>query len=245
MEQLFQVDTQKTINLLRALRCGQNLSKSALEVLSGVGIKKSIPKGKKIWSMGDPADFVAVVLSGAVEVTKITSDGAEKCLGLFGRSDAIGISAVIRKIEYPATAKSIASSTEVIKLYIRPILQGKNEPWFDEVSIWLRELLLSHEQVLRDKIDILSAGRVELRLLELVKQMISRFGIRKSRADYLIPFAISKTQIAKITEVRTETVIRTLSQWQKMKLIEFRDEGIYVPDWDILCKRLSIDEYSL
>jgi len=229
MELLPQIEVKSLVDSLRRLKCGRNLSNTALRVIADVSIRKKIALGKNLWSMGDPGEFVAILLGGAIEVSKININGSETCMGIFGPSDAVGVSAVMKKTQYPGTAKSISKNTEVLKLYLRSVLQEKNHPAYEEISTWLRELLLSHEQILRDKIDILSAGRVERRAIELLSQLASRFG-QKVGKSYFIPILISKTQISRLVEVRVETIIRLLSGWSKLGLIEFQKNGIFIQD---------------
>lgn len=228
--------------LVKSLPCGRFLSARACEAVSQTAIRKKIPKLETLWSMGDRADFVAIIVSGAVEISKTSVDGQETCLGIFGCSDAVGISAALARTEYPATARSIAKNTEIIKIFVRPLLQGGAEPWYEELSQWLRKLLLAHEHVLRDKIDVLSAGRVESRLIALFDRLIARFGEAESKKGFRIPFAISKTQIAKLIEVRPETVIRTLSHWQKKSWIQFKDEQIFICDLKELQSQMDASE---
>jgi CRP-like cAMP-binding protein len=126
-------------------------------------------------------------------------------------------------------------------MYLRPLLQNKKHPAFEEISTWLRELLLSHESVLRSKIDILSAGKVEQRVIELLGHLSSRFGIKIGRATYFIPFVITKTQISRLVEVRVETIIRLLSSWSKRGLLTFDKSGIQIMDLERLERMSEID----
>lgn len=241
MESPIDMEPKSLAESFQRLKCARDLSVAALRVIADVSIRKKIPLGKNLWSMGDPAEFVGILLSGAIEINKINVNGNETCMGIFGPSDAMGISAVIKRAQYPATAKSISKNTEVLKLYLRSVMQEKTHPAYEEISTWLRELLLSHEQILRDKIDILSAGRVESRVIELLTQLSSRFGQknvsgnqREGKNSFFIPLLISKTQISRLVEVRVETIIRLLSSWSKLGFIEFQKNGIFIPDLEKL-----------
>jgi CRP/FNR family transcriptional regulator len=241
MQLISKVEAKTLIETFRKLKATQHLSDSAIQVIADVSIRKKVPFGKKLWSMGDPAEFVGLLFSGVVEINRINSNGKETCMGIFGPSNAVGISAVLKKDQYPASAKSVSKDTEVLKIYLRPVLQDKKHSAYEEISTWLRELLLSHEHILRDKIDILSSGRVEQRVIELLRQLTIRFGLKKGRSSYTIPFAISKTQISRLVEVRVETIIRLLSSWTKDGLILFEKRGIQIPDLERL-EQLSEQE---
>lgn len=218
------------------------LSDPALKALTEVSVRRAVRSGQCLWKMGDPADFVGVILSGCFEVTRLSPAGTETCMAVFGQADVIGMSAVLRKTAYPGTARAISQGSEVIKMYLRPIVQRNDPTLAQEIGDWLREMVLIHEQILRDKVDIVSAGRVEQKVFELLVQLNRRFGVRESRSRSRIPLKISKTQVSRLVDARVETVIRLLGQWKKKGLVYFDRTGILVSDWDEMAKWIERDK---
>lgn len=217
--------------------CMQNLSPLALSLLASVAFKKKIPSNQYIWEAGDPGDFFALIVSGLVEGTRHSQHEGETIISIFGPSDLIGLPAAIRQGPYPGSAKAISKKTEIIKFYIRPLIQS-NTPESQEVQLWIRERLLSYGQILQDKIDILNAGHIENRVFELFHHLIRRFGEKDSNENCFIPIQLTRTQIARITNARVETVIRILSRWQKNKLIRWASDGIWVENLSSLEKEV-------
>jgi CRP-like cAMP-binding protein len=100
-------------------------------------------------------------------------------------------------------------------------------------------MVLHHEQVLRDKIDMLNAGSVENRVFELLNHLIRRFGKQESHLQHFIPIRLTRAQIGKLVDVRVETIIRLISRWQKQKLIVWKETGILIENLPLLEKSLS------
>lgn len=222
---------------LKRLRCTAGLSLEAQILLASVAVKRKYTANEFVWEMGEPGEFIAIVVSGLVEVCRYTSAEEEMTMGVFGASDIIGISAVMKKNVYPGSAKSLVKDSELIKLYLRPVFQGKG-PQIPELQTWIREMVLHHEQVLRDKIDMLNAGSVESRVFELINHLIRRFGEQESHLQHFIPIKLTRAQIGKLVDVRVETIIRLFSRWQKQKLIILKDTGILIENLPLLEKSL-------
>jgi CRP-like cAMP-binding protein len=153
----------------------------------------------------------------------------------------IGISAVIQKKKYPGSSRAFSKNSEVLKIYLRSALQSKNQDSqvIKELTLWVREKLLLHEQILRDKVDILAAGSTEQKTFELLMQLERRFGVKKSRLASVIPLPITKTQVSRLIESRVETVIRILSSWKKADLVSFEKNGIHISNWEALEKHAN------
>ena len=223
---------------LKQLRCTANLPSEVQALLASVAVKRKFKANEYVWEIGDPGEFLAIVQSGFVEVARYSSSDEEMAMGVFGPSDVIGISAVMKKTVYPGSARIIAPGSELIKLYLRPILQRK-DPIIAEVHTWIREMMLLHEQVLRDKIDILNAGSVESRVFELFNHLIRRFGKHESHLRHFIPIQLTRAQVGKLTDVRVETIIRLISKWQKQNLVRWAKDGILIENLPLLEKSLT------
>ncbi len=225
-----EIEQKEVIRRLKILSSTQSLSNACLKVIFEAAIRRRIPIGKNLWTLGDQADFFAILLKGAIEIVLIRENGKETCVGLFGPGNTIGISAFLKRSQYPATARAISKDTEVLKVHLRSAVTDKSHKIYEEVGSWLRDQLMSHEDILREKIDLLSIGRAEIRIFELLRQLSVRFGVRMGPHEIEIPLKISKTQLARLAEIRVETMIRKLNSWQKLGIIGFHDRGIHIPD---------------
>ena len=226
------------LNDLKRLRCTAGLSPETQMQLASAAVRRKYGGSEYVWELGAPGEYIAIIVSGLIEISRYTSSDEEMTMGVFGPSDVIGISAVMKKIAYPGSAKSLVKDSEVIKLYLRPLLQNKSTQT-EELQTWVREMVLHHEQVLRDKIDILNAGSVENRVFELINHLIRRFGRQESHLKHFIPIRLTRTQVGKLIDARVETIIRLISRWQRQKLIKWSQDGILIENLSLLEKSLA------
>lgn len=238
MDEHLSKSIRANISELKSLRCTFGLSGEALNALAAASVKRTYAARETIWKIGDPGEFIAIITSGSVEITRHAGSDEEMTVGVFGPSDVIGISAVIQKKNYPGNAKILTSGTGIIKCYIRPILNEKKE-FTPEIQTWVREMLLLHEQILRDKIDIMNAGSAELRVFELLKHLVRRFGRHETPVKHFVPIHLTRAQIGNLVHIRTETIIRLISRWKKEKLIDWSADGIKIENMTLLEKSLS------
>lgn len=211
-----------------------SLSTKSLKILASHAIQTKLAPHQTIWKFGDSGLFFVLICSGLVEVTRPCGIEDETCMGIFGPDDIIGLSALLKNTPFPGTAKTLLP-TEVIKFYIHPSLEGIADPELNpELSLWYRENLLRHEQILREKIDILTAGTAEERLFEFIKHFLRRFGTNKVGAKFEIRIQMTKSKAARLMGLRTETTIRLINDWQKRGLIKWNKDQITLQDLELI-----------
>ncbi len=236
-------DQKKITNIFRSLNFSKDFSSETLQTISGSSIKKTLGLNKSLWSGGDASEFIGIIVSGAMEISKISDLGKETSLGIFGPHQSIGIMDALKKRPHASTAKAITSQVEILKVFIKPLMMKTHFPIRQhEVSQWIQGLLLSHMEVLQDKIDMVCAGRVKKRILECFRLLIPRFGKSYGKDSYKIKIPLSKTQISKLVEIRPETIIRILNQWEKTSLIIFNREEVIIPNLSILERYCQEDD---
>jgi CRP-like cAMP-binding protein len=203
--------------------------------LSERTIVRELKRGEYLWKRQAASEFCACILEGMIEIVNTNKNGEERIIGIFGPGDIIGLSAILNKINYPAFALIASKTCKVLKHYIRSSDQELDNNNYENMLSWQRKKLFLHEEILREKIFVLGAGQVHQRLIELFEHLINRFSkIDISSKNILIPISLTKTQIAKIVEARVETVIRTLSKWEKLGHISINSENICITNLEIL-----------
>jgi CRP-like cAMP-binding protein len=216
---------------LGRLRNFRELSKDTVCALATSGVLVGLRKNALLWEVGEPAQFFSVVTSGLIEVVRFGKDGEEAILGIFGPGDVTGLSAYLRNGAYPATARACVEKSQVIKFYL-PLAShqsSKANPVASELTSWLREMLLLHEKILIDKIDVMAGKTVATKVVQLMVIFATRFATGSRTHDVVIPLRITKTQISQIIGARIETTIRLMNKLEKRKLIKMSSEGIFIP----------------
>lgn len=227
------------LDLLSQMRIFAPLSDVGLKYISHSSVKRDYKKGEFVWEKNDPPEFYAVVTSGVFEIGNSNQSGEEKIISLFGRGELIGLSATLRKRPFPANAVAASKNSEIIQLFHSSETLEVPEKVHHEIAKWQKEMLLDHERILLDKLEILSSGDLHSKIIKLFENLRTRFSKDKSGNRFLIPLPITKTQIAKLIETRIETVIRTLNKWEKAGFLEMNGVGITLYNFEKLKERPS------
>ncbi len=225
-------DKMSHAGILQTLEQVQNtavLSQRAKQLMTSVSVFQEYTSKKTMWKAGEPAEFGALILSGLVEIIRPTGTTGDYLVGFFGPGDVIGMSALVKHRFYPGTSKIVSSRASVLKLHLKPILSLKDVDSL-EIKNWVQDQVLNHEQILREKIDILSAGSVEKRVFELICHLSRRFGIKTHDNEMETPIKLTRSQVGRIIGARVETVIRLINRWEKHGLLTWSKEGIRITD---------------
>lgn len=225
---------QKALSEITGHRHFINLSPVALNHFAKHAEVVTLRKGEVLWKRGEPAAYFAYVVRGVVDIVRATSEGNEKITAIFGPGDLIGLSAYLRASSFPAAAKICAGDSQIIKFSIDPKDFAFNDRVLMEIKDWLQEMLLIHEKILLEKIDIASGKNLEVKIYRLLVHLADRFGIHMNHDKDFIPLPITKTQISDYVESKVESTIRLLNKWEKNGLIEIKHEGVYVPDMNAI-----------
>jgi CRP-like cAMP-binding protein len=234
------------LQILKESKATQNLSTMTLRTLADHSAVNSVRPPRPLWKMGDASEFAALVLAGGMEMVRTSPSGHEFTMGFFGPGDMLGLCAVAQGNEYPCTARPFSAETKVLKIRLKAAIQNKQDSTSTELSTWISAELLTHQRILRDKVDILSAGKVEHKVCELLRQLQRRFGTKGvGNADTVIPLRLTKTQIGRLVDARVETVIRLFSIWKKAGLVSFEKNSIHILSWRELESSIAQDQRSV
>lgn len=189
-----------------------------------ISIAKKIPKGETIFHDGDDAHGFYLVVEGMVKIFKISPEGKEQILHIFGPGEPFGEVAVFTGEKVPATAEPIMDS---IILYF---------PRSDFI-----DLLISRPSLTMNMLAVLS-----MRLRQFASQIesLSLKEVPGRLAAYLLYLAeeqgntskitlhISKGQLASLLGTIPETLSRIFTRLSSKNLIEVKDRTIILTDLD-------------
>lgn len=92
----------------------QSVSLEMVEALASKSHKKSFHKGHDIFSMGDRADSFFVILSGWVKLYRVSKDGEEMIIHVFGPGESFAEAAVFSDTKaYPVNAQALEETSLV------------------------------------------------------------------------------------------------------------------------------------
>jgi len=190
----------------------------------------SYKSGETIYHEGDNSNYVFLIYKGVVKTYKGDEQGKELITALYKNDDLFGFTSFMQNIVYHETASAL-EDTIVFRL----------------VKQELKNILHKNHVVTLDLIDHLTDNVSEIK--EQLLQM-AYSSVRKKTANTILQFAqkikmnpksgirISRSDLASVAGIATETFIRTLSGLKKDGIIDIEGRNIKIINIDKL-KRVS------
>jgi CRP-like cAMP-binding protein len=226
--------------ILRASRLFGGLDAAFLAAMCQSASKRRLERGDALWRTGETANQFVLIVQGLVEIVRRAADGTESILAIFGPRESIGDSAALAARAYPADAIALTEVVEVLVVPAGPIREAaRSRP---EVGAAFNASLIEHMNALQNKIGIMTAGSVPKRLSALFLHLLERFGDVGDDGASFIPVSLSRAELARLVGARVETIIRTMSRWQKAGLIDTGPDGFTVRSQGALRAILSSTE---
>lgn len=219
--------TRTTIEDLRRVPLFRRLGGEDLERLGKVALLRSWDKGETLFDEGDPSDQFLVVTAGRVKVFKITPDGRNLILEIFGPGDPVGAVAVYEERPFPATAIALEDA-EAVAIPRRDFFT-----LLDAHPTLVRGLLLAMTRRLVEltlRLSELTGGRVESRIARLFSKLAENLGQPTEAGAVFIPLPLSRQELADLIGTTIETCIRVMSRWGKEGIVETGSDGFTILD---------------
>jgi CRP/FNR family transcriptional regulator len=180
--------------------------------LSSIVVERTYKRGQTIFSEGDEGDGFYVVSSGRVKIFKLSHEGKEQILHIFGAGEPFGEVPVFSGEHFPAHAETLEES----KILFFP------RSAFVELIKKNPSLSLNMLAVLSRRLRRFSALIEDLSLKEVPGRLsayILYLSETKNRSANLT-LDISKTQLASLLGTIPETLSRILARMSTEDLIE-------------------------
>lgn len=190
------------------------------------GTVENFKKGEDIFQEGVRSNTIYLMLKGVVKCHKMDEDGKELITSLHRADDFLGFTSFTNNFPHQETATAV-EHTEVAGLSkdeLKNILQ-KNQ----DVSLELMELL--NENITDIKEQLLQMAYSSVRK-KTAQTLIQFSEILNKKHDE--PIRISRSDLASVAGIATESLIRTLSGFKKESLIEIEGRNIRILNLDAL-----------
>lgn len=167
---------------------------------------------------GDVAVDFLQVHTGSVKMYSLSTNGQEFIQGIFNAGESFGEPALIGKFPYPGSVSAIEPST-VWKLSGDLFFQMLKENF--DLHLKMDEVLCRRLRYKSMVLSEISSYEPEHRILTLLKYYKSKSG---SGGSVLIPY--TRQQLADMSGLRVETVIRTVKKMEKEKKLKLEGRRI-------------------
>lgn len=195
-----------------------------LDLLKDYGaVSVCVRKGEEIFQEGTHPRYFHQVVCGRVVLTSVCPEEKDVIQGIFRDGETFGEAPLLLNMPYAATARAVEDS-EILKLP-RDIFLNI----IDNHPCATLKLLYNFARLYYDKtrsVRILASNNPKLKLLALFQNLKSESDkAEDTGAKFMIPY--TRQQLADITGLRVETVIRTISRLSREKLVELRQHKVY------------------
>ena len=203
-----------------------NLSSDLHALLEQRGTRKTYAIGREIFSEGSPAEFLPIVISGAVKMIRSPEVGRDIIIGIFRQGEMFALPPVFDGGPYPASAFAV-EKTVLLRLDRRDFLQLIREsPEFSFAVIgWMCEMLREKTSIIRN----LAITSSERRVAGVVMKLAKNAG-----PELPVKITIRRQDIGEMASVSTETAIRVVRRLAERGLLRIERGKIFIDELDSL-----------
>ena len=200
----------------------EGLPKGQQQDIAAIAIDKTFQRGQTVFTEGQPADGFYVVLTGRVKIFKLSSEGKEQILHLFGPGEPFGEVPVFEGRRFPANAATLEDSRMCFIPRQAFVDLIKSNP---SLAINMLAVLSRRLRRFTDLVEDLSLkevpGRLAAHLLYLSQ---GAEGAQEVKLD------IPKNLLAAMLGTIPETLSRILSRMSQQGLIQIDGPRIRITD---------------
>lgn len=200
------------------------LAEDHIDDLLSIAREKKFVKGEIIFSEGDPGNGFYVNVEGQVKIFKLSPDGKEHIMHIFGPGDPFGEVPVFSGQTFPANAETISPCRSLFfpRTAIVSLVSKKPAIALNMLAVLARRLRQFTVQV--ENLSLKEVpGRLAAHLLML--------SIEQKNTD-TIHLQISKSQLASLLGTIPETLSRILKKMADSRLVDVQGRKIKLLDME-------------
>jgi CRP/FNR family transcriptional regulator len=210
---------------LRQSALFEGISESDMDALLRIAVKRHFPKKAGLFAEAERADGFYLILRGSVKVYKISPDGKEHILHIFGPGDPVGEVPVFSGKEFPAFAETLKESDLLYFPRSRFLEMATRQP---QILLNMLATLSMRLRKFTQKIEQLSLKEVASRLSEALLEMAADASGAGEQA--VAQIRITKAQLASQLGTTPETLSRTFQKMTRVGLIRVDSRRVEILD---------------
>lgn len=190
------------------------------------GKELNFKKGELIFEQGYNSNYIYLINKGIVKCHKIDESGKELTTALYKEDDLFGYASLMQNIPYQesATAMENCELVAVPKEELKEVLNNNHKVNFDLINLLSDNLAEIKDQLLQ-----MAYGSVRKKTAATILQFAEKMNKKKDES-----LKISRSDLASVAGIATESLIRTLSSFNKEGIIEIEGRNIKILDMDLL-----------
>ncbi len=227
---------KSTIEILADAPIFNGLTGAELDQVRAIAVDRFYDRGKSVFFEGDPGDGFYVVVDGKVKISKLSPDGKEKILHIYGPGQPFGEVPVFAGKRFPANAQTLSKSHLLFfprTGFIRLITENPS------LALNMLAVLSGRLRQFTVQIESLALKEVPARLASYLVYLAKEQGVPDA-----VTLDISKGQLASLLGTIPETLSRIFARMNGVGLIEVEGKRILLLDREGLVG-LAEQEYRL
>jgi CRP/FNR family transcriptional regulator, cyclic AMP receptor protein len=190
------------------------------EILEKFGAtKKLLAKTEILFEEGTEAHYYYQIISGEIKVLNWSEDGKEFIQGIFTEGQGLGEPPLLGCFNYPASGIAIMPS-EIYKLSYQSMVDLLKDNF--DIHLKLTHILSNRLQYKAMIMKGMSSYDAEHRIVSLLRYLKKRDGVKG-----IYEVTLTRQNLADLTGLRVETVIRTVKLMQEQKKVKIKGRKIW------------------
>ncbi|MFO0754599.1 MAG: Crp/Fnr family transcriptional regulator [Thermodesulfovibrionales bacterium] len=224
-------DRAYDIQGLKSLPIFSSLADEELREVQEHVVLETFRKKENIFLEGTTPEWIYLLVSGKVKITKISHDGKEITLELISPPHLFGSFPVLKGIPYLSNAVAMGTS-EVLKISQESFL--KIIDWFPATLYEFTGSLGYRIHELHETLTNIALAKVETRIAALLVKLAFKAGEMLAGGGAAITISLTKQDIAEMVGTTAATAIRVMSKFKKLGLITEESGRIIISDLEAL-----------
>lgn len=212
----------KIINIISTIPLFNGLPEDQIAAIGKIAVEKRINKGEIIFSEGDEGIGFFIIAEGRVKVFKVSTEGKEQILHIFGPGQPFGEVPVFTGQRFPANAQAIDKTRAIFFPRISFVNLISANP----------SLALNMLAIMSKKLHQFAAQIENLSLKEMPARLASYLILLadEQKTTDLVTLKISKGQLASTLGTIPETLSRVFAKLSSQNLINVDGKNITLLD---------------
>jgi CRP/FNR family transcriptional regulator len=209
---------KKLLDIILNVPSFSGLPEDQLKEIRNIAVDRHFNKGEIIFSDGDEGNGFFVVVEGLVKIFKVSAEGKEQILHIYGPGEPFGQVAVYAGRSYPASAQAILKSHVLFfprAAFVDLITR------IPSLAMNMLAVLSMRLRAFTVQVENLSLKEVPGRLAAYLVYLADEQG-----KEDIISLSISKGQLASLLGTIPETLSRIFARMTELDLIEMDGRNI-------------------
>lgn len=185
------------------------------------GERTKLKKGEYVYEVGDRANNIYLVTKGAIKCFKIDINGKELITELVNEDNFLGFTPLQNYAPYTESGMAVkdAEVIAITKSILRELL-GKNQ----NISIELMNVITDNVYKIKEQLLQMAYSSVRKKTAQTLLQFAKTIG----KGNQKISIKASRSDLASVAGIATESLIRMLSNFKKEGLIDINGREIVI-----------------